>query len=412
MQMARASVGHSPDARRAEVLTLECPIMKSAVFDVCVSGSGAVARALALALSGQGWRVALSCEPGALAPRESDIRTYALNARSIEVLERLRVWPQLKQFASPVHEMRVHGDQGGSLAFSAWQQCVSELAWIVDAGALGRLLGDAIRFAPHVTVVEAVDGALPSVQASLLAVCEGKHSQTREALGVDFSRQEYGHWAVAARLKASRPHAGVARQWFRSPDVLALLPFHGPQPDASYGLVWSMPQERARALMALPPAEIEAALMQALRDSDPEGAAQVGDLSLHGAPAAWPLAVAQASPWSGAGWVLLGDAAHQVHPLAGQGLNLGLADVDALAQVLRDAREREPWRTPGDERLLRRYVRARWLPTQAMAGLTDGLLHLFANNQGLVRELRNTGMGLLNQWRPVKRWLVGQALDR
>lgn len=386
--------------------------MKPAVFDVCVSGSGAVARALALALSGQGWRVALACEPQALAPRQDDIRTYALNARAIALLERLRIWPQLKQFASPVHEMRVHGDQGGALAFSAWQQCVSELAWIVDAGALDRLLGEAIRFAPHITVVDAAADDAPAVQASLLAVCEGKHSRTREALGVSFSRQEYGHWAVAARLAASRPHAGVARQWFRSPDILALLPFHDPQPGASYGLVWSMPQDRARALLAQPHAEIESALAQALRDSDPEGAAQVGELRLHGAPAAWPLAVGHASPWSGEGWVLLGDAAHQVHPLAGQGLNLGLADVDTLAQVLGQARSNEPWRSPGDERLLRRYVRARWVPTHAMAGLTDGLLHLFANNQGLVRELRNTGMGLLNHWRPIKRWLVGQALDR
>jgi 2-polyprenyl-6-methoxyphenol hydroxylase-like FAD-dependent oxidoreductase len=152
--------------------------------------------------------------------------------------------------------------------------------------------------------------------------------------------------------------------------------------------------------------------MKAIADSDPAGAAQVGELRLHGAPAAWPLAIAQASPWSGPGWVLLGDAAHQVHPLAGQGLNLGLADVDVLSGVLREAREREPWRSAGDERLLRRYERARWLPTRAMAGLTDGLLHLFETDQGLVRELRNTGMGLLNQWSPVKRWLVGQALDR
>ncbi len=386
--------------------------MKPALFDVCVSGSGAVARALALALSVQGWRVALASEPGSLAPREHDIRTYALNARSIKVLERLRIWPSLKQFATPVHEMRVKGDRGGELHFSAWQQCVSELAWIVDAGALERLLGDAIRYAPHVTQVDAVDGQTPGVKAALLAVCEGKHSSTRETLGASFDRQPYGHWGVAARLRAGRPHAGVARQWFRSPDVLALLPFQDPAPGASYGLVWSMPQASAQQWLAEPAEVFEAGLMKAIADSDPAGAAQVGELRLHGAPAAWPLAVAQASPWSGPGWVLLGDAAHQVHPLAGQGLNLGLADVDVLSSVLRDAREREPWRSAGDERLLRRYERARWLPTRAMAGLTDGLLHLFETDQGLVRELRNTGMGLLNQWRPVKRWLVGQALDR
>ena len=385
--------------------------MKSAVFDVCVSGGGAVARALALTLSGQGWKVAWACDSAALAERPGDIRTYALNARSIDLLTRLRIWPQLKQFASPVHEMCVRGDSGGALSFSAWQQCVSELAWIVDAGALDRLLGEALRFAPHVTVMAPLEAGRAS-PASLLAVCEGKQSATRQSLGVSFARQDYGHWAVAARLRAARPHAGVARQWFRSPDVLALLPFHDPQPLASYGLVWSMPQDKAQTLLALPPAEFEQNLMAAIRASDPEGADAVGAVSLSGKPSAWPLALAQSDRWTGPGWVLLGDAAHQVHPLAGQGLNLGLADVDALARVLAHARAHEPWRAPGDDKLLRRYARERWLPTQAMAGVTDGLLHLFAHHRGVAKELRNRGMGLLDQLTPVKRWLVSQALDQ
>jgi 2-polyprenyl-6-methoxyphenol hydroxylase-like FAD-dependent oxidoreductase len=100
-----------------------------------------------------------------------------------------------------------------------------------------------------------------------------------------------------------------------------------------------------------------------------------------------------------------------VHPLAGQGLNLGLADADVLATVLAEARRTEPWRSPGDERLLRRYARERWWPTQAMAGVTDGLLKLFAQDQSPLRELRNRGMGLLDQLTPVKRWLSGRALD-
>jgi len=380
-------------------------------FDVCVSGSGAVARCLALALSSHGWRVAWAGAEQGNQDRSEDIRTYALNSRSVALLDRLRIWPALQSFATPVHDMQIKGDGRGHLAFSAWQQCVSELAWIVDAAALERLLGEALKFAPHVTVVSPLADGAPSVEADLLAVCEGKSSATRAALGVDFTKADYGHWGVAARLRSTLPHQGVARQWFRSPDVLALLPFHDPAPGASYGLVWSLPKARAQEVMGLPAAGFESALRQALDDVDPLASPLVGELCLTSQVAAWPLAMAQAERWSGPGWVLLGDAAHQVHPLAGQGLNLGLADVDTLVSILADARQLEPWRTAGDERLLRRYARRRELPTRAMAGVTDGLLRLFSDDRAPLRELRNSGMALLDQLSPVKRWLVGRALD-
>ncbi|RZI84702.1 MAG: 2-octaprenyl-3-methyl-6-methoxy-1,4-benzoquinol hydroxylase [Rubrivivax sp.] len=385
--------------------------MTSKKFDVCVSGSGAVAKCLALALSGQGWRVAWACAEPNRHPSAEDIRAYALNTRSLALLERLRIWPGLQASATPVHDMQIRGDGRGHLGFSAWQQCVSELAWIVDAAALERLLGEALKFSPHVTMVPAlVDDALPA-DADLLAVCEGKQSATRAALGVEFVRSDYGHSALAARLTAAQPHQGVARQWFRSPDVLALLPFHAPSAGASYGLVWSMPQARAQQLLALPAPDFEAALQQALDEVDPGAWQALGPLTLGSPVASWPLAMAQAQQWSGPGWVLLGDAAHQVHPLAGQGLNLGLADVDTLVGILGEARESEPWRTAGDERLLRRYARRREWPTRAMSGVTDGLLHLFADDRAPLRELRNTGMALLDHMSPVKRWLVSRALD-
>jgi ubiquinone biosynthesis UbiH/UbiF/VisC/COQ6 family hydroxylase len=386
-------------------------IMNTARYDVCISGSGAVAMSLALALSSEGWNIAWARAPQK-ETGQPDVRTYALNTRAIKLLERLRVWPSLKAHSAAVLEMDVRGDQGGALSFSAWQQCVDELAWIVDAAALERLLGEALRFAPRVTVVPPLsDAGQPPVNASLLAICEGKHSGTRAALGIEFSRQDYGHWGVAARLKASRAHNGVARQWFRSPDILALLPFNDPDPAASYGLVWSLPKERAEATVALPPEQFEQALMAAIAESDPAAPEVVGTLSLTSPVMAWPLALAQADRWCGPGWVLLGDAAHQVHPLAGQGLNLGLADVDTLVGVLVEARKESPWREAGDERTLRRYVRQREWPTKAMAGLTDALLHMFADDRGPIREVRNAGMALVQRLGPIKSWLIGRALD-
>ncbi|CAN7184860.1 FAD-dependent monooxygenase [Rhizobacter sp. LjRoot28] len=363
-------------------------------FDVCVRGAGIVGRALALSLARSGLRVALVADPAS--PAREDIRAYALNAGAVSLLRDLKVWDGLPPHAATaVHEMHVEGDTSGVLEFSAWEQHVSELAWITDAAQLEQALASAVRYAPHVTVVDA------PVDAALTAVCEGKFSAGRSDLGVVFERHDYGHRAIAARLTASVPHRHVARQWFRSPDVLALLPFDTPSAGNSYALVWSVPTARADELLALDAAAFEAELHEATRGD-------AGVLSVAGERAAWPLMIARAQAWSGPGWVLLGDAAHVVHPLAGQGLNLGLADVVALTRVLA---EREAWRPLGDARLLRRYERARHLPTRAMGQLTDGLLHLFAGQQPPLRELRNRGMGLVNRLPPLKRWLTARALD-
>jgi len=362
--------------------------------DILVRGAGAVGLAAALALSRQGLAVALQ---GSLAePAAADIRAYALNAASVRLLAQLKVWDAIPADArTAVHEMHVEGDlPGAALDFSAWQQSLSELAWIVDAAELERALRAAVRFAPHVSVVS------DEVPAALHVLAEGKHSSARAAFGVAMPRHGYGQRAIAARLNASLPHAGLARQWFRSPDVLALLPLDRPAAGQGLALVWSLPDARADELMALTDDAFLASLHEAT-------AGAAGTLSLTGSRATWPLALAQAECLHGPGWVLVGDAAHVVHPLAGQGLNLGLGDVVALAEVLA---AREPWRPLGDAKLLSRYARQRLGPVQAMARLTDGLLHLFASPQPLVKELRNRGLTLVNQLPPLKRLLTGRAL--
>jgi 2-polyprenyl-6-methoxyphenol hydroxylase-like FAD-dependent oxidoreductase len=367
-------------------------------YDVLVRGSGIVGKSLALSLARQGLRIALLVD--AANNNSADVRAFAMNAASVALMRDLKVWDALLSTAiTAVHDMHIEGDAANSsLDFSAWSQRLSELAWIVDAAVLEQALADAVKFAPHVTQVHS------EVPATLTALCEGRASASREALGVVFEKNEYGHRAIAARLTCCWGHRHTARQWFRSPDVLALLPLGGAKAerdDASYGLVWSLPEAKAQELLALDEAAFNAALMQATQGG-------AGELSLASERASWPLMRAQASAWCGPGWVLLGDAAHVIHPLAGQGLNLGLADVATLTKTLL---EREPWRALGDEKLLRRYARQRAAPTQAMGRVTEGLLHLFAAEQPAVRELRNRGMSLVNQLSPLKRWLTARALD-
>lgn len=388
-------------------------------FDICVQGQGIVGRALALSLAAQGWRVAVVSGPSpAVARQAPDVRAYALNQGSVELLRQLKAWPALQATAATrVVRMEVFGDREGHLEFSAWQQGVTDLAWIVDAPAIERVLGEAMRYAANIEVVAAPP------PASLLAVCEGTQSSTRERLGVSYERHPYGHSAVAARVVADLPHRGVAWQWFRSPDILALLPFDDPQPQASYALVWSLPQARAHELMGLDDEAFVATLNRALAGQapghpmsgqalpEPAPAGPAGRILGASARASWPLALSRATAWSGPGWVLAGDAAHQVHPLSGQGLNLGLGDVRALSRVLQAVREREPWLSPGDPAVGRRYERERWLATRAMAGLTDGMLHLFASSSPVMAGLRNQGMRWVDRLGALKRRMVDHALD-
>jgi len=367
------------------------------VHDVLVRGTGPVGLAAALALGRLGLRVAVLGAPAPAGAAAPDIRAYALNAASAQLLGQLRVWDALPEDArTPVLDMHIEGDApGASLGFSAWAQRREALAWIVDTAALEAALGAAARFSPHVEFVT------QEPVAALTLLAEGRDSPTRSRLGVAWQGQGYGHRALAARLVSSQPHGGLARQWFRSPDVLALLPMDRPEAGHGLALVWSLPDARAQALQALDDADFETALMDAT-------AGAAGALRLCSPRVAWPLSLQRAEPVCGPGWVLLGDAAHRVHPLAGQGLNLGLADVASLARVIA---AREPWRALGDERLLRRHARERAAPTWLMGQVTDGLLHLFAHPAPWVREARNRGLSFVDRLSPLKRMLAARALD-
>jgi 2-polyprenyl-6-methoxyphenol hydroxylase-like FAD-dependent oxidoreductase len=371
---------------------------------VAIRGRGIVAHTLALALAQQGLRVALVADDSRAAPAAPDVRAYALNSASRALLESVRAWPT-GDAITPIATMRVWGDQRAELGFVPPAGADGALGWIVDVPALEQRLEQALDFASGITRTSTA----PS--AALTVVCEGKHSATRAALGLPMVVRRYPHTALAARLHASVPHGGVARQWFvRSADglgheILALLPMGGPQ-GSEVALVWSLPHADAQAWLQAEPA----ALARAVQD---RSARCLGELTLSSAAQAWPLQCAHTERWFGTGpqgsVALAGDAAHTMHPLAGQGLNVGLGDVATLARVLR---EREYWRALGDPKLLRRYERARAADVAALRWLTDGLFDLFGHPDPRVEQLRHWGLQAVNRLTPVRDWLTRQAMGR
>jgi 2-polyprenyl-6-methoxyphenol hydroxylase-like FAD-dependent oxidoreductase len=368
-------------------------------FDVCIRGDGVVGRSLALLLAQQRLRVALVGRP-ASAQGAADVRAYALNAASRRMLEALRAWPE-STAATPVAGMQVWGDDGGRLDFDSRSLSSGAdegaLAWIVDVPALEHRLMDAVGFQSQIECVGEPE------KAALTVICEGAGSASRDAMqamsaDAGWQVRPYAQKAIAARLIASIPHGGMARQWFTGGDVLALLPMGGTDGRA-LALVWSVANARAETLQGLDDAAFCAELQTVC-------GTHTGALTPDSARATWPLALAKAERWVGPGWALAGDAAHVVHPLAGQGLNLGLADAACLAATLT---AREYWRNLGDEKLLRRYERARKADVAAVAAVTDGLQGLFSQAGGAWQSLRNVGMNGFARSGWLKSWVTRQA---
>ena len=361
-------------------------------FDICIRGGGIVGHALALLLARERLSVGLVAnnpvQPVASGP---DVRAYALNAKSKALLESVRCWPDA-QHATAVTQMQVLGDDGGEVNFCAEDLKVSALTWIVDVPPLEARLAEAVRFQPQ---IEVLDSPQP---ANLIVVCEGKSSRTRDELGVEFDVARYPQRAIAARLTTEQPHGQTARQWFTQGEILAFLPLDGEQ-GHTVGIVWSVKENRVDGLMAASEEDFCAELAQVSQHG-------LGGLKLASDRVAWPLQAAQASRWigttpAGQTWALAGDAAHAVHPLAGQGLNLGLGDVAELARILHG---KAYWRAVNDHKLLRQYERARRAEVNATALAMDSLQQLFFTNSPTWQALRNWGMngfersGLAKQW--------------
>jgi 2-polyprenyl-6-methoxyphenol hydroxylase-like FAD-dependent oxidoreductase len=373
----------------------------TASFDICIRGGGIVGHALALLLARERLRVALVTS----GPRDasvSDVRAYALNARSKTLLESVRCWPAASH-ATAVTDMDIRGDEQGQVQFSAQALGFEALTWIVDVPALEAQLREATRFSP---LIEVMDSA---PEATLTVICEGRDSATRASLGISHTQTPYGQRAIAARLRCELPHGQVARQWFSEGDILALLPLSGDE-GREVAMVWSLRDDRCREKMDLSPEAFTQAVQAACDEA-------LGQMALSSERHTWPLQSAMAERWIGRRsatadlpaltWVLAGDAAHSVHPLAGQGLNLGLADAGELTEILH---ARDSWRALDDLRLLRRYERSRRTAVQTANAAMDSLQRLFAQGHSAVQRLRNLGMTSFDRSTWLKQWVARQAI--
>lgn len=375
-------------------------------FDVCIRGAGIVGRSLALLLAAQQLRVALIHNPAAKSVAgHSDVRAYSLNVAAKNLLTDLRCWPE-GDACTPILKMHIQGDQGGDLSFDASQQGVEALNWMVDVPALEAKLAAAVSYQTYIEELN------EPVAAPLTVICEGRASQTRAELGVNFDVKHYAQHALACRIQTTAAHGQVARQWFQNtygPEILAFLPIGG-QDSHTWAIVWSLTPARAQELLHADTADFCAQLQAASNNI-------AGEISLISDRAVWPLQLARAAQWTGMmstlanakpqAFALAGDAAHAIHPLAGQGLNVGLGDVMELAKVIQ---HKEFWRPLSDLKMLRRYERARQAEVMAMGLVTDGLQTLFAQSSVPLQKLRNWGMTGFNQLNPLKKWMAQHAM--
>jgi ubiquinone biosynthesis UbiH/UbiF/VisC/COQ6 family hydroxylase len=396
-------------------------IMSTPSSDLLICGGGIAGKACALALAQIGLQVTLlGARPAAALPTQGYAqRLYALNAASRQLLEELRVWPQMPpERIQPVQAMHIRAD-GAQLAFDARDARSEALAWIVESDAIETALDLALRFERRVVIdpaqaarlqrqpaaagwqVQTDDGR--TLQAALLIGADGEHSLVRKVSGIAMDTHDYLQRGVVANFLCAAPHEGAAFQTFADGGVIALLPLAPLQGRPMVSLVWSAPEALALELLDLSPE----ALAQRVEAHLPALRAQhLGPLQATGPAAAWRLQLQLARRTVADGLVLIGDAAHRVHPLAGQGLNLGLQDVQVLARTLQ---QRGAGQAVHDPRLLRRYSRARAEQVLALATTTDALARLYAAGSRVPGPLRALGLQTANALPPVRQLLTRYA---
>lgn len=387
--------------------------------DIVIAGGGLNGTALALALASGGFRVML-IEPKPETARSSetfDGRSYALALSSKRLLSALEIWPAVADQSQPILDIRISDGRAGDtpspfvLEFDHAELEEGPMGFMIEDRFLRRALLSALATSKRITsltgtsitghvaddtgvTVSMSDGN--EISATLLVGCDGKKSETATRAGITRSGWRYGQTSLVCAVGHEMPHKGTAHQYFMPPGPLAILPLPGNQSS----IVWTEMDETAARINALD----DTAYLDVLR---PRFGSFLGEISLAGARFSYALELSLADRLFGPRVALVGDAAHAVHPVAGQGLNAGLRDVAALAEVLTDARRRGE--DVGRAEVLSRYSSWRKLDIAALAAATDAVNRLFSNDNPISRLGRDLGLGLVGKLPGLRRGMMREA---
>ncbi len=382
--------------------------------DILIGGAGMVGLTLAIAAAGAGLRVVIVdwVDPAQFTDPRFDGRTSAIAYGNQRMLEAIGVWPLMADHAEPILDIRV--SDGASRLFLHYdhEDVGAPLGYMVENRITRRALlsllskTDAIDLRAPATAVAAESNGGAStidlddgtrVRASLLVGAEGRGSPIRRRAGITATEWSYPQTGIVCTIAHERPHRGIAHERFLPAGPFAILPMTG---DRS-SLVWTERADTAPTMMALPDDEFLAEI------ADRVGGF-LGELSLTGPRWSYPLALLHANRYTDRRLALIGDAAHAIHPIAGQGLNLGLKDVAVLAEVLVDARRLGL--DIGAADVLDRYARWRRFDNLALIAATDSLNRLFSNDIAPLKLARDLGLAAVDRMPPLKSLFMRHAM--
>jgi 2-octaprenyl-6-methoxyphenol hydroxylase len=383
--------------------------------DVIILGAGLVGCALALALARGGVNSILvdPAEPDAIRAASNDGRASAVSSSTWRMFDALGLTDRFAPYASPIERIEV-GEQGarGLLAFQPDLKADGPLGMMVANRELRVGLREAAQESDEVTLLmpasaETIERDAAGVRitladgrriaAALLVGAEGRKSPTRDLAGIAVARWDYKHRAIVGMLDHEADHHNIAHELFYTAGPFALLPMQGSHRSA---LVWTVSEGDASAMLSLSPRAF-------LAEAEKRMGGMLGALSLAAPLSSYPLGFHHAARITADRLALAGDAAHGIHPIAGQGLNLGFRDAAALAEVLIEGVRLGL--DPGDHQLLQRYERWRGLDTFSVAAATDGLTRLFGVPGKTASHIRRFGIGLVERVPPLKDFFMAEA---